>query len=445
MDRNKIWRKCRVVFGIILLIGTVCYTIFNRLTVPDVSSLKEEISDEIQKIKQKGEPITIEELTPEDIPDEENGALFYRQVFDLMEKEESKELKDMAYTLCMKALDKWTREEKGKATSAVEKNKNIYVLLEKACKMKCQFLKREDYEKGTHISTPHLNSLRSCGRLLAIKAKVEAENGEIDKALNTCLTGLKVAKAVSGEPLILCQLIRTTLDQFTLITLEDILGNRVGNKDLYQALIEAIRKERRDKITYFALLGERVAYGIQEWPRIKEEAVKDKRMRAVLGKNFDRFFDEDQLVYLKTMDKVILLAKSLYWEVTDELQRFDDEMEKLHRKKAMLTRMLVPALPNAYTLEARLDAQLGNAEIALACHVYKTKYGDYPSSLKKLIPEILPSLPIDPFTGKDYIYREKDEEILIYSLADNMKDDGGISVREKKFQGDFDIVWRLKR
>ena len=37
------------------------------------------------------------------------------------------------------------------------------------------------------------------------------------------------------------------------------------------------------------------------------------------------------------------------------------------------------------------------------------------------------------------------EEILIYSLADNMKDDDGISMREKKFQGDFDIVWRLKR
>jgi len=104
--------------------------------------------------------------------------------------------------------------------------------------------------------------------------------------------------------------------------------------------------------------------------------------------------------------------------------------------------MLLPALSRACNWEARLDAQLGNAEIALALHIYKAKYGEFPDSLKKLIPEILTSLPLDPFTGKDYIYRRKEEGFIVYSVGDNLKDNGGKWRKKQKCIGDFDIVWQ---
>ena len=34
-------------------------------------------------------------------------------------------------------------------------------------------------------------------------------------------------------------------------------------------------------------------------------------------------------------------------------------------------------------------------------------------------------MPLDPFTGKNLIYRKSDSEYLVYSLGQDLKDDGG--------------------
>ena len=79
MGRKKIWKSCGVIFVIVLVLGAVSYSIFKHVAVSGVSSLddsalRSEIAQEIQKIKEKGEPSSIEELVPEEIPDNENAS-----------------------------------------------------------------------------------------------------------------------------------------------------------------------------------------------------------------------------------------------------------------------------------------------------------------------------------------------------------------------------------
>ncbi len=464
MKRKTIWKRCVVILSIVLLIGVVSYTIFNCVSAFADSSLKREIAYEIQKIKDKGEPSTIGELIPEDISDGENGALLYRQIFDLTKKEEKKQVNDMASTLCMKPLSEWSEKEKVEASSAIQKNKDIYDLLGKVSMMKCQFLKRKDCEKGAGILLPHLRYLRNCSRLLAIKAKMEAENGEIDKSLKSCLTGLKVAKAVSTESILICQLVRNALDHITLSTLEDVLTKREGSIDRYQSLIDEVRKEREDRIIYFSLLGERIVFGMQEFPRLQREMAekwmkmgeeeRSKAFEEMLGKEQptkdleeaflktpETFFDNQELYYLKMMAKAISLAEMPYWEARGKVPAFNKEIQDLPKEKAILTQMLLPALSRAYNQEARLDALLGDAEIALACYIYEAKHGEFPSSLKELTPGILPTLPLDPFTGNNYIYRKERKGFVVYSVGDNLKDDGGKWGKPNRYTGDFDIVF----
>ena len=64
--------------------------------------------------------------------------------------------------------------------------------------------------------------------------------------------------------------------------------------------------------------------------------------------------------------------------------------------------------------------------------------------LIQLVPGIIPELPRDPFTGKDYVYRRKDTGFVVYSLGENLKDDGGTSHKEMGWKGDYDIVWRCE-
>jgi ABC-type transport system involved in multi-copper enzyme maturation permease subunit len=44
-------------------------------------------------------------------------------------------------------------------------------------------------------------------------------------------------------------------------------------------------------------------------------------------------------------------------------------------------------------------------KLSLALKIYHIKYGQFPDSLQKLVSEILPKIPVNPMTGKDYIYQ----------------------------------------
>ncbi|GAI98102.1 unnamed protein product [marine sediment metagenome] len=108
-------------------------------------------------------------------------------------------------------------------------------------------------------------------------------------------------------------------------------------------------------------------------------------------------------------------------------------------------RQLALGCPRACIAEVRLDARLGNAEQTFALKIYKVKHGEYPAELSQLLPDILPELPKDPYTGEEYCYHKVAEGFVIYSLGQNLQDDGGVSHEKKKWKGDYDIVWKSYR
>ena len=63
---------------------------------------------------------------------------------------------------------------------------------------------------------------------------------------------------------------------------------------------------------------------------------------------------------------------------------------------------------------------------AIALKRYQLKHGSYPLDLNSLVPEFLPSVPLDPVNGQPLRYRLKaDGTFLLYSVGDNGVDDGG--------------------
>ena len=97
--------------------------------------------------------------------------------------------------------------------------------------------------------------------------------------------------------------------------------------------------------------------------------------------------------------------------------------------------MMLPSISRIYLSESELDALMGAAETAIASRIYKQKHGKYADSLTQLTPEILHILPLDPFTGKDYVYKKKDRGFIVYSVGEDLRDDGGLrrKAREKDY------------
>lgn len=91
-----------------------------------------------------------------------------------------------------------------------------------------------------------------------------------------------------------------------------------------------------------------------------------------------------------------------YWSVRDELRK----AEYRHHLPAVLARLLL-------------------LELAVRSHV--AAHGRPPATLAELVPQWLPSLPADPFTGRPFVYRREGTNWELYSLGPDRVDDGGQS------------------
>jgi len=446
------------------------------------------LEKQLQKLRQAGIPTTIEELNFPEIPDEKNGALVYREVFNLLDSLREKYKEEWAWIdgfdiqqRIVLRWDKIPKEKKKKVTDLILHNPEFakfYQLLKKASRMKCGFISREGYQKQ---GTRHLSWLRACARAIKKKMQIEAEYGEIDKALSASLTGLKITKSLSNDCLIISQLVRIAIDGIALKTLEESMNKGEGSIELYQSLINEMEKERKDNLMNCGLKGEIIIFKLYLFSHYRKAGKKafefteeDKKEIEELFKHRSRseedrknleerirnqkkalneaylksgckdpetFFDEQEIFYLKTMSKIIPLTKGPYWEVKDKLEKIHKEVKETPPEKAILTQRRIGSLPRVYFHEAKIDALLGAAEIGIANRIYKIKHGKYVDNLNQLTPEILSSLPLDSFTGKNYIYKKKDKGFIVYSVGEDLKDNGGVEERGLK----PDIVWSCEK
>jgi len=117
-------------------------------------------------------------------------------------------------------------------------------------------------------------------------------------------------------------------------------------------------------------------------------------------------------------------------------------LKKIPATETAMVLNLPLIISRAYLQENRDKAYLGAAEIGISNRIYRQNHGEFADSLSQLTPDILPTLPLDPFTGKDYIYRKKGKGFIVYSVGEDEKDDGGV---EEGTSTKPDIVWENKK
>jgi hypothetical protein len=72
------------------------------------------------------------------------------------------------------------------------------------------------------------------------------------------------------------------------------------------------------------------------------------------------------------------------------------------------------------------------ADAAIAVERYRRAQGGrWPDSLAVLVPNYLRSVPIDPFSGREILYRASGGRAVIYSVGTNREDDGGGNVEQR--------------
>ena len=131
---------------------------------------------------------------------------------------------------------------------------------------------------------------------------------------------------------------------------------------------------------------------------------------------------------VKAIRRPYLETKSAFQDIEKELMN----LSKIHFLARYMIIIFSGGLPEKI---AHIEARAQVTRLALACKLYASDKGEFPSSLEELTPAYFKELPRDPYTGKDFVYRLlREGGFVVYSVGPNERDEGGTSSSD-------DTVW----
>ena len=103
--------------------------------------------------------------------------------------------------------------------------------------------------------------------------------------------------------------------------------------------------------------------------------------------------------------------------------------------------MEMPAIGPSLARKSQSDVQLQATRVILALRAYQLAHGKLPADLNSLVPEFLDSVPADDFDGQPLRYAP--DRKMVYSVGENLKDDGGNDTRSGSSNRPLDFVYRF--
>ena len=103
--------------------------------------------------------------------------------------------------------------------------------------------------------------------------------------------------------------------------------------------------------------------------------------------------------------------------------------------------MAMPAVATSPAQKSRCDVQLQATRTILALRAYQLTNGKLPSDLNALVPEFLDAVPVDDFDGQPLRYSP--DRKIVYSVGQNLKDDGGNDSRPGPSNRPLDFVYKF--
>ena len=461
--RLKTTHKVLIVIGVFLLLPVVAWLILNGMADAAVRR-------ELAKIEQAGGSVDWRDLAPPWVPDEENAALVYNQAFRLIDEDGSDTENSYAHALYEDSP--WDENKRKKiaegfywisiplaevseeaawqaADERLQRNEKALNLIRSAAAMeRCQF--DINYAAAISVSLPHLPRLREGVRLLLLSAQQKRRQGDFAGAYRDVLTVLRLQRA-TRQPNVDCYLVGNLTIGQGLKRLRKILSTdtdhpqqwrrflgEVDNIDLQPCLVSALQGERASGVWAFgAYRGDpSQVFGLGPF----------KRVKGVVGLVLRPMIRFDEARYLSHMSEMVAAARLPAGKALAAAQSLEKQLDSTPRW-AILTKIFAAGRAPAFVSQARNEADLALAQVALGLKLYKHSHGAYPKDLAALAPDILKTVPDDPLTGKSFIYARTDDGFVVYSVGCDLVDNGGNEKPPNEDEKDkgVDIVWDAEK
>lgn len=316
-----------------------------------------------------------------------------------------------------------------------------------------------------NIRIPHLQSMRTLARLLAVDMNFAVDQNDPGRATenfvafmglaeqsadNSMLVGSLIGYAVAGigfnqlEETILNhptflqeEHLATIQDRIAKVSFED-MTNITGERSYQLDLVQRSYSDNGDGTGRITPLGVKVftqylgaAQQQRELFAETGDEYSDRIMSIVEGaiSPGSLFFfpareEIEQLINTYVDDYAQALAVP-YWEreLPDDESHIGNSLSK-----RTLFEMIAPGYDAVISASARIEGRQEGVLAGLAFQRYFLKHGEWPEKLVEISPEFITELPVDIINGNEMLFTFDDDGPVLYGVGNDLDDDGGVQV-----------------
>ncbi|MGD9873797.1 MAG: hypothetical protein AB7T27_05960 [Kiritimatiellia bacterium] len=301
---------------------------------------------------------------------------------------------------------------------------------------------------GFDTMLPYLTPWRNMGRLLALKTRHARHSRNFKQATGTCISLLRFGNLIQRDAgCLINYLVGLSVLDLGLTQAQDLARDEgLSGADLKRlseildaldplarGLIKAIKVEYKvaDKTIEEFAQGK---YGLNELFYLGEGNPKP----ILKGNHIPGYFfqpNRTKRAFADFYRNVISNASQPYGDMSCDMDIFAREMEAhletsgatlLMRPNAVgkiLCALITPALRSVLERKCRTESGVNATRIIAALNAHQKREGVMPADLQALVPEYLPSVPVDPFDGKPMRYSAANG--IVYSVGSDLMDSGG--------------------
>lgn len=379
----------------------------------------------IQSMKSEGIALTLKDIEP--VCDASNNAAIpwkaAEAVFSLVEKEQRELIRDTIEDLfSRRRLDD---QRKQLLQNVVNGQKDALHFLREASAKTC--FKYEDKWKEPLSSLKMVDAVKLLLllRLIGLDSYLKAESGQVEEAVEQCLSGIYFSEIYLQEPFLLNYLIALAGMKTQIACLQRILEDFAIDTALMKKIIDKLdptswRDGLLQDMKWERILAIDTAYSFLSG---KHEYIEGKFFDKISIWLFKPYLKSGMAEIIETFNEYDQALSLPYYESRNVWEEITQDFNKPFYKQIL--GLLFPDFTVVKFKEATMEAILQSIRLGLGCRIYKEEKGDYPESLAELTPGILNMVPVDPFTGNPFIYHLEDKGLIIYSIGNNLKDDQG--------------------
>jgi len=385
-------------------------------------------------IEQGGGAVGYGEVLPAPVKPEDNAAPIYDRASVIYSIAESSFLAWMRENSVEKGDafpwmqdEDWTPRQKDliEKFMALGDAGDVAELLKEAA-TKPESLFELEYAKGYELPMPHLARARNLTRFAAMKVRLASIAGKPDEAVSWVGVGMAISRSMEREPIVISCLVKMACEKIMHAEVQNLVLKQnlsaAQLKELEKALrpsgktvsmADAMRLERAFAVEICVKLNGRripellsmINGGDYPWYGAVGPVARPLLMRATAN----YIGDATRMVEVMALPDPdgLKASRALMNELNAKYQK--DKAANFFGAAVM------PALTKWREESMNARTRTETARIAAAMKAHKLEKGKLPAEQKTLVPDYLPALPMDPFTGKEYAVKHERGMLVVFS------------------------------